>query len=728
MFNTPALLPLCVTDLKLTLSSSPWWYVLLGAIAVAFAYFVYRYTLPPVSRLRRTLLWILRGLALLLILLMIFEPVLSYLYNRTEEPSIALLVDGSASMAIQDAAGNRAEQLTDFLHGNALQQLIAAGRLRTFVFADSVAEISPDSLKTLQTTGIGTDPAAAWQRAEQVLAGENLTAVVLVSDGAQNIGPNPVRVASESPVPIYTIGLGDTARIKDAVITEILTNEVTYVGSKVPVDIRVRAEGLPNTSSTLRLLRSNGSVIATEAVRFSSRQVELPVSFEFTADEPGDIRLIASLDSVAGETSLQNNRRSVIIRVLDSKSQTLLLSGPPTADLTFLRQTLESDTTLSVNTFVEIKGEYLNQRSAPTEDNVRQAELIVLVNYPNATTPASIVKSIKQAIEVEHTPVLLVAGPDLFRDRLALLNDVLPVSLNTTRLIVDRVIVRAASGHPLLTGGDFSPAMWSELPPIQGGVGNFLVDKGAQTIVKLSREAAGVDEDEPAIVLEERADRRAAAILCWNTYRWKIGMADENEAAGFYDDLISRTVSWLIAPVEEKRVKVTTSKKLYSGGEKVRFTGQVYGTDLAPRDDASIELRVESGDRMEIVPMKNLGNGRYAGELEPWSEGDYRFHAAAAIGQDTIGTDNGRFAIEAFNLELIDARARYDILQQISENSGAKFATINDAGTLISALKPQPISRIANKELPLWNRALMLWIIIILLAAEWTLRKRSGML
>lgn len=723
-----AALPLSVTDLKLTLAGSPWWYILLAIAAIAFAFFVYRYTLPPVSGIRRTLLWILRGLALLLILLMIFEPVLSYLFDRTEEPSVALLVDRSASMAIQDAAGDRSAQLADFLQSSEIKRLKGACRLRAFAFADSIYEIPPDSLNSLPITGIGTNPADAWQRAENILAGENLAAVVMISDGAQNIGPNPVRVAAESPVPIYTIGIGDTARVKDAVITEILTNEVTYVNSKVPVDIRIRAEGLPNSSSTLRLLHSNGSLIASEPVRFSSQQTELPVSFEFTADEPGDIRLIAVLDSVAGETSLKNNRRSVIIRVLDSKSQTLLLSGPPAADLTFLRQTLESDTTLSVNTFVEIGGKYLNNRSAPSEDNIRQAELIVLVDYPTSATPPAIISAIKQAAETENTPILLLAGPNLSRDRLFALADVLPVSLGTSRLAADRVVVRAASSHPLLTDGVFSPAQWSELPPVQGGIGNFQVDKGAQIIVKMSRESAGVDEDEPAIVLAERSSRRAAAILCWNTFRWKIGMADEREAAGFYNDLISRTVSWLIAPVEEKRVKVTTSKKLYSGGEKIRFSGQVYGTDLSPRDDASIELRVEAGDRTEIVPMKNQGNGRYAGEFDPWSEGDYRFRAAAAVGQDTLGFDEGRFAIEAFNIELIDARARYDILRQIAENSGAKFAVLNEAGSLISALDLKPVTITTAKELPLWNRAAMLWIIIVLLAAEWTLRKRSGML
>jgi hypothetical protein len=727
-FATPAMLPLLVSDLKLTLSSSAWWYVLLAFAALAFAFAVYRYTMPPVSSLRRSLLWVLRGLALVLILLLIFEPVLSFLFNRTEERSIALLIDQSASMSIDDESGNRGERVKDFLSSGELKRLNSTGRLRVFAFADSVSEIPVDSLSSLRFAGIGSNLAGGWQQAEQSLAGKNLAAIVVVSDGIQNLGPNPVRVASESSVPIYTIGVGDTTLQKDAVISEILTNEITYVGSKVPVDIRVRADGLPNQSSRIRLLRSNGREIASEPIRFSSQQSEIPISLEFTADEPGDVRLIAVLDSVPGEKSLANNRRSVIIRVLDSKSQTLLLSGPPTADLTFLRQALESDTALDVNTFIELGGRYLNGRSAPTDEMIRDAELIVLINYPTSNTPPSNLASIKQAAESHNTPALFFAGPNLSRDRMSTLSGVLPAQLAKTNPTANRVVVRAASSHPLLTGSDYNPAQWLELPPVLGGIGNFEVDAGALTLVKLSRESAGVEEDEPAVVLAERTGRRAAAILCWDTFRWKIGMVKEGAASEFYDDLISRTVNWLIAPVEEQRVKVTTSKKLYSGGESVRFIGQVYGTDLKPRDDAAIDLRVESGDRVEVVPMKNRGNGRYEGEFTPWSDGDFKFKAAAAVGQDTLGSDQGRFAIEAFNIELIDSRSRFDELRQIAEKSGASFAEIDNAGGLLSQLKFDPVSIITGREIPLWNRAMMLWIIIILLAAEWTLRKRSGML
>jgi hypothetical protein len=335
---------------------------------------------------------------------------------------------------------------------------------------------------------------------------------------------------------------------------------------------------------------------------------------------------------------------------------------------------------------------------------------------------------LRQAIDNENIPLLHFAGPNLHRARFNSFAELLPVEQEKTRLSTERVVVRASASHPLLTGGSYNPAQWLDLPPVEGGAGNFTVRGGAQTIVKLSREASGIEEDEPAIVVQEHSARRAAAVLCWQTFRWRLGMANEADAAGFYESLLGRLVSWLIAPVEEKRVKITTTKKLYSGGETVRFVGQIYGPDLKPRDDADIDLRVASGEREDVVPMKSRGSGRYEGEFTPWTDGDYSFTGTAAVEQDTLGTDRGRFAIEAFNLELIDTRARYDLLQQVAEKSGGKFVTTQHPESLFAALEYEPVTITAGREIPLWNKAIMLWIIIFLLASEWMIRKRSGML
>lgn len=717
------------TDASLTFAYSPWFYLLAAMLAVALAYGVYRYTLPPVGRWKKAVLWGLRAIALALLILLLFEPLLSYIEVRQRDPVVAVLVDQSASMAVEANGNNRAAELKTVLESKALRSLNERLDVRYFAFSDSAAALPFDSLDKLALTGVGTNPAGAWMRAQAALAGENLRTMIVISDGAYNMGENPARAAAASAIPIHTVGIGDTAQHADAVITEILTNDVTYVGSKVPVDVRLRARGLSDKPSVLHLYGRNGVLLERRAVTFRGDDAEVTVAMSFDAGEAGDVRIIARLDSVPGETLLDNNRRSVIVRVLEKKARIVLFGGNPGADLTALRQTLEADTSVEVLPFIQIgRGALLQKRALPTDEELRGAKLIVLVDFPTRDTPPALTERIAAAIRDQRIPLLLLAGPQLAAAQLAPLQEVLPVRVNKAALSEESVTARPATAHAALTGREPLPVEWSDLPPLYGGAGNFSVDPLAVTAVKFSRTMLGIEEQEPGLALWEAGGRRGAAFLFWGTARWRLQMAGNPGAAGFYKDLLERIRAWLEAPVEERLLRIRTSKRLYSGGEPVRFTAQVYAPDLTPRDDVMLTLHVTAAGRREAVPLQNRGSGRFEGQMNPWAEGEFRFSGSAVSGADTLGSDDGLFAVEAFNLELIDPRARHDALRQIAERSRGVFVTATTADSLFDALNDVPQRVAARRELPLWNRAALTWIIIGLLGMEWLIRKRSGML
>lgn len=719
---------LLLSDTNLTLSASSWWYVLLSVIAIAGAYFVYRFTLPPVSRSKRSALWVIRGAALILILFMLFEPVFVYLQHRNELPAVAVLVDKSASMNVKDGTNDRVSETKKLLSSSALRRLGERTKLHYIAFADSAYEVSTDSLQGLSYNGVGTDHAGAFMRTEDQLSDQNLAAMIVVTDGSQNLGPNPLRIAKESTVPIFSIGVGDTNERVDAAISEIFTNEMTYVGNNVPVDIRIHTHGLQGKTSTLHL-QAGGREVSKQNISFVEDDREVSVSMSFLAEIAGDLRVRAILDSVAGESILENNSRSVIVRVLEAKAKVLFFSGPPSADLTSLRQTLDADTTYETQVFTEAgNGKLLQGKSLPQDDIIEKSNLIVLIDFPSRATPQDLVDRICRIAESKHIPILYFAGPEVMQSRFGWLASIVPVQMQKPTLVENKVTLRAAANHPAIAGRSPLTADWPELPPVYGTIGGFTTSAGAQTVVKISRESLGITEDEPGIVFWQRGQMRGAAFLCWGIHRWKLEMANSTNSSGFYNDLVTRVCAWLIAPADQQRVKIQTTKKLYSGNEKVRFIAQVYGADLTPRDDAVIDLRVVSGERSETVPMRNRGHGKYDGEFLPWSEGEYRFSGTAAAGTDTLGKDQGLFAVEAFNIELINTRARYDILQQIAGASGGAFVTINSADSLLNKLQFSSKAVSVRIEIPLWNRASILWIIIGLLCAEWIIRKRSGML
>lgn len=725
MMLSPTWLPVLLTGPRLSLSGSGWLFALFALLAALIAFFVYRYTLPPVSNVRRTILWVVRGFALILIILLLFEPVLSYLQSRSYPPVIALLIDDSQSMSLED----RENDLTEFLNGEGIRNLKRRVSVRGFAFADSVIEQPVDSLQLLTRRGVGTNPSGAWDQVRRSLAEENLTAIILAGDGSYNIGANPVRTAGMLKVPVFTVGFGDTTFHPDAVIADMLTNEVTYTGSTVPVDLRITGRGLSGRETTVRLFDNRGNRLAEEGIRFSSDAAEITVSMTFKVDQEGEYRIIAVMDSIEGEHLLDNNRRSAIIRVLKSKSQVVLISGPPTADLTILRQTLETDTTLKVDPYIENGDGFLFHRQGAEPSVLESADLVVLINYPSRFTRRDEALRIGEVLENERTSVWVLSGPNLSMTVLSEMLPSLPLKFLRSTPSEETVVVRSGVSHPAIAGRSPLPVEWSDLPPVLGGAGNTEVSAGADVVAKLSRLSIGIDEEEPAVVLWNTARRRGVVYLCWGTYLWKLGLAGGSSSSPhFYDELTSGLVAWLIAPVEERSVKIRPSKKLYAGGERIDFQAQVYGGDLSPRDDAMVRLEVTAGDRTEVVPMYGRGSGRYLGQLIPWMEGEYSYRGTASVNSDTLGSDHGIFAVEAFNIELVDTRARYDVLKQIAEASGGAFAPSDAADSLLARIDYPAERQTRLRDLSLWNRAMVMWIIIGLLSLEWIIRKRSGML
>ncbi|MDD5088990.1 MAG: hypothetical protein PHI18_09380, partial [bacterium] len=600
---------LLLADARLTLTASAWWFVGAALLVLVLSWAVYRYTLPPVSRSRRSLLWILRGVALAILILLLFEPVLRLLATHRKNPVIALLIDESASLSVRPSAENRSGRVTAFLQSPALQELRRHADLRCFAFADSLHSVNPDSLTTLAFTGVGSNLAGAWTRAAEELSTERVAAFVVVSDGAYNLGPNPVREAARATVPIYALGVGDTAAAADAVISEMFANEIAYVGSTVPVDVRVRGIGLAERQTVVRLVGRNGEELGRETIRFDDADSERRVAFTFVVQSSGDLRVTAVLDSVAGESLLDNNRRSMVIRVLEKKSSVFLFAGAASPDLTQLRQVFERDTTLDVRSWIEDQsGDFLFDAAMPSPEQLADVRLLIWSDFPTRATPPERLERLARVVRETRVPLLFLAGPNLAASRLAELREWLPIEALRVSPVEERVVLRSADGHPLFAGEGVLPANWGDLPPVFGGVGNFKADASAQIPVKMSRENLGLTEDEPALVVWEIASRRGAALLCWGTSRWRLQMAASPAGASFYETLMQRLRAWLIAPVEEKPVRIRPVKRLFSGGETIRFAAEVYGGDLRPRDDAVVEVRVRSGSRTENLALTGRGN------------------------------------------------------------------------------------------------------------------------
>jgi Ca-activated chloride channel family protein len=140
----------------------------------------------------------------------------------TNQASIVLITDHSGSMAANDVAPSRlaaavsaANTFIDQLPGTVRVGAIGFGSTPDAVQGPAANHSVARTLIDAQSPGGGTDTGDALQLALQLLRGSSPkhppAAIVLLSDGSANTGPNPVdvgRQAGRDRIPIYTVALG----------------------------------------------------------------------------------------------------------------------------------------------------------------------------------------------------------------------------------------------------------------------------------------------------------------------------------------------------------------------------------------------------------------------------------------------------------------------------------------------------------------------------------------
>ena len=96
-----------------------------------------------------------------------------------------------------------------------------------------------------------------------------------------------------------------------------------------------------------------------------------------------------------------------------------------------------------------------------------------------------------------------------------------------------------------------------------------------------------------------------------------------------FDNFILSSARWLNAPEDQKKVKIKTSKKIYSSGELVEFSAQVFDESFNPVNDAEVKVQINNRDLKESLILTSVGGGLYEGTYSSIKNGDYTFNGVA---------------------------------------------------------------------------------------------------
>ena len=713
-------------------------FTLLGTVAAAViaalvagiaSWLSYRRTVPPLPANRRAVLTAIRALALVSVALLLAEPVVQFVDTHTDAPVVAVLLDDTRSVTV--AGKNAREGMNAFLRSASAAP--AGTELRWFPFAGKVNATLDAPPESLSLGGESTNLSAALAEVRRRAREENIQAVVLATDGNYNEGRNPLNELEGLSLPVFAAGAGDTLRQKDLVVDRVFANAIAYAGSSVPVETYLRSYGYQDRRVELTLSEGK-TVVARSQVDLAAGRTEYPVRFSVPAGEEGVHKYVVSAGALPGELTTANNAQTFFLRVLRSRIRVALFAGAPFPDVAAVRQAIAEDPQMEVRSFVQKSpGVYMGEGTP--ESAVDSADCVAFVGFPSALTSERSIASIASTMRRLRKPLFYVHGKQVDAGKLRAFDEFLPFSMSASQPAEDPVFAQVPErmrAHPLVASesGEITAESWDRLPPVFKMRSNFSVRAGSEALAWARINTVTLSE--PLVLTRSVGGFKAFAVTAHGIYRWRLMSQGTPLTERFFPAIVANAIRWLTTRENEKPVRVNPAREVFTTAEGIGFRAEVYDDQLRPVDDAEVTVRYAAGGSSYTMALDPIGSGRYEASGGPVPAGDYGYRASAKAGGRELGTDAGKFSVGPVNLEYLATTMNRQLLEQIAEQSGGTFRPIAEADLLWKDLagraRLDPRSEVSRTELEMWNFAWLGAALVALLAVEWFLRKRWGLL
>ncbi len=368
------------------------WAVLVGLVVTgAWAIFIARRDTRDLSPFWMVWLSVLRLATLACLVVVALNPHIRTQRESFRPSQVAILVDTSTSMKqpAEDvrsgsAVKERAVAVREFL---AKSPLIATlqkqhavdvftfdsdlvGPLYRFPWTGGGNENKPGEAAQPPQWDEWLKPAknatALGDAIDKVLAeqkGRTLSGLIVVSDGANNVGRSPdsaVARAKQHGVKIMAVGVGGTTPPVDLSILKIVSPTDVAKGDAFELTAWVQTRGLSNQNANVELLQrgpqdASPIVVDTKSVPVVDGAGPQEVQFSRSLTEAGafeyTIRVAAGTEVI--ESRMDNNAESRTVNVFDRPTRVLIVAGGPMRDYIFAKNLLYRHKSIDVDVWLQ---------------------------------------------------------------------------------------------------------------------------------------------------------------------------------------------------------------------------------------------------------------------------------------------------------------------------------------------------------------------------------------
>ncbi len=648
--------------------------------------------------------------------------------------------------------------------------------------AEAAGEIERVLAQQLTTGGFETNLAAALRDTVDRRPGRRVAAIVVVSDGQVTGGGaesgnrlgSAVAYARQRNIPVVSVAVGDPVPPQNVTVLRLQGPTEARKGSDVELTAYVSHRNCEGQSVQLELYRRGSDEKQWEDTQVrktlelarpvkGQRAQAQEVTLRHEADKLGQFVYEVRAKPLEQEYSSADNAASAKVRVSDQKLKILLVSGDSGWEYQYLRNfLLTSPDRYAVSCWQQNAEKEFNQQAStgmrltqlPRErKQLYEYEVVILYDpmYTEGGFDGEFAKLLEGFVGDHHGGLCYVASNKYTELNLTRpgpfdpLMGLLPVVLERQSLsIAERIsrgepsawmVLPTAAGldHPVLRLGDDpkdTSDVWSVLPGVFWSHPVVKLKPLASALaissdpVQLTTDGTG--ERAPVLAVQYYGKGRSLYLGSDEIWRWR---ALDNGA--YYRRFWSNVVDFLASGrLQKKRVIITTGADRFAVGEEMPLRVEAYDRDYRPLEDETFVVQMidRATGRAEAITLKSdvkrKAKGHYEASVKLRRIGSFELTALEGTERDeavagktvSVTLPQEEFRRPEADPDMLRALARHGTFLQLHEVD--RLPQVVPAGKVTVS---NPVPR------DLWDVPLTLIVLVVLLAAEWILRKQYNM-
>ena len=695
-----------------------------------------------------------RLMALLPLVFLVARPV----WAAKEPPaaasrSVALLLDKSESMSLDEHGSSRYQQAIDFLRERLLPALKSAGLpVQAMLFDQGVELADGQKLAAVQPRGKRTNLGGAIA---QALASSALPplAVLALTDGIANESSDNARALSalvDSHVPFIGVGFGSDQGVRTLSLREVeapsLVSTKTSFGISAQLEV-LNAEEMPSFDL---LLYRDGQIAQKKSVSPGSGSRTWLENFQLKENQEGIHNYtVQLLPPNSPSLKCVNTTANTSVRISDEKElRVLYIQGALTWDYKFINLALRNDQTIKLTGLtrtskqsifrqnVESAGELISGFPTTLEE-LAPFRVVVLSNLrPADLTPAQQDVLARFCGELGGG-VLMIGGSATFDTtwQNSRLEQLMPVTFPGYMGVqgLDRpfriLLTQEALEHPVFQVADNKPTReaWSELPTFTQFGPVDSAKPGAQ--VWMLHQNENGPRGRRILMASQRYGAGISGVLCvQNFWRWRLARdCDPQQFDRFWRQLFR-----FLSEAGREDVSIHLADQDLHPQMDVRVILEKQPNPKNVTDtNRKFFVRVEDGAKHVLQEE--------AVELEALRPLDFHFRAEKPDVYTVTVTDPIKVPIATRPIEIRDLNIEFqntsrsmETLRQwaaVSDGVAFKVEECPAAADLVAQIKAkiEEVRRGKQMRRVMGVNGWLLTFVVGCLAGDWLLRKRWGL-